>query len=126
MDPKERWEQEQLNELEGFFVPEQLTLIQDELEQLEQIDWIQQLKEDEQIQLEQWIQEQSIEMKGVHILEYISQLEDDIEQLKQIDAVEEMREEIEEEQQQERNNEELIQLEQWEHLAFLAQQLNQN
>ncbi|CAF1459906.1 unnamed protein product [Adineta steineri] len=33
MDPNERWEQEQINELEGFAALEQLILIQDELEQ---------------------------------------------------------------------------------------------
>ncbi len=34
MDPKIRWEQEQLNELEGFVVLEQLALIDDENEQI--------------------------------------------------------------------------------------------
>jgi len=33
MDLSVRWEQEQLNELEGFVVLEQLALIQDEIEQ---------------------------------------------------------------------------------------------
>lgn len=117
MDPKERWEQEQINELEGFVVLEQIELMQDELEQLEQIDYIQRLKEeDEQIQLEQQEHERS------DVLQYITQLEDEIEQLKQIDAVQTIEEEILEEQQQDRNNEELIQLEQWEQIACLLQQ----
>ena len=74
IDSKERWEQEQINELEGFVVLEPLALMQDE-----------------------------------------------IEQLKQIDTIQTMEEEILQERQQERNNEELIQLEQWEHIAFLLQ-----
>jgi hypothetical protein len=36
MDPKGRWEEEQLNELEAFIVPDQLALIQDEIEQFHQ------------------------------------------------------------------------------------------
>lgn len=35
MDPRIRWEQEQLNELEGFVVLEQLAQIQDEIELIE-------------------------------------------------------------------------------------------
>jgi hypothetical protein len=46
MNPKERWEQEQLNELEGFVVLERFALMQDELERLEQIDRIQRMKEE--------------------------------------------------------------------------------
>jgi hypothetical protein len=46
MNPKERWEQKQLNELEGFVVLEQFALMQDELERLEQIDPIQRIKEE--------------------------------------------------------------------------------
>ncbi len=48
--------------------------------------------------------------------------QDAIEQLNQIDVIQLLKEE----EQQERNNEELIQLEQWEHVTFLVQQLNQN
>ncbi len=75
MNPKERWEQDQLKELEGFIVLEQLQLIQDEIEQLHQIDAVQKLTE---------------------------------------------------EAQQHRNNDELIESMQWEHIAFSIQQLNQN
>jgi hypothetical protein len=48
MNLKKRWEQEQLNELEGFVVLKQFTLMQDELERLEQIDRIQRMKEEEE------------------------------------------------------------------------------
>ncbi|CAF3277503.1 unnamed protein product [Rotaria sp. Silwood2] len=48
IDTRQRWEQEQVNELEGFAVLEQLALIQDEIEQSHQIDTVQQLQEDEQ------------------------------------------------------------------------------
>jgi hypothetical protein len=48
--------------------------------------------------------------------------QDAIEQLNQIDVIQLLKEE----EQQERNNEELIQLEQWEDVTFLVQQLNQN
>ncbi|CAF2977433.1 unnamed protein product [Rotaria sp. Silwood2] len=48
IDARQRWEQEQVNELEGFAVLEQLALIQDEIEQSHQIDTVQQLQEDEQ------------------------------------------------------------------------------
>ncbi|CAF4247537.1 unnamed protein product [Rotaria sp. Silwood2] len=47
-DPRERLQQEQLNELEGFAVLEQIALIQDEIEQTRQIDMAQQLQEEEQ------------------------------------------------------------------------------
>ncbi len=73
--PKIRWEQEQINDLEGFVVLEQLALVQDENEQLHQIELLQQSQEKEQ---------------------------------------------------QKRNHDELEQLQQWEHIAFLVQQLNQN
>jgi hypothetical protein len=75
MDPKHRWEQQQLNELEAFLLPEQLPLIEDEIEQLQHIEAIQKFQEEEE---------------------------------------------------QQRNHEQLIQLQQWEHTAFLIQQLNQN
>ncbi|CAF1203530.1 unnamed protein product [Adineta steineri] len=98
MDPKERWEQEQINEIEKIHVvdpSEQLTFIQDELEQLHQIDHIERLKEEEeQIQLEQWEQDQSTELNDPPILAYISQLEDDIEQLRQTDTIQTMDNEI--------------------------------
>ncbi|CAF1549801.1 unnamed protein product [Adineta ricciae] len=128
-DPNERWEQEQINELEGLPVfehIEQLTLIQDELEQLEQINHIQILKEEEQhFQLEQREQDESIELKDPCVLEYISRMEDDIEQLRQIDALQTIDDEILEEQKEKRDNEEIIQMQQWEHIAFLLQQFNQ-
>ena len=37
MDPKATWEQEEINEIEEFVVLEQLSLIQDEIEQSQQI-----------------------------------------------------------------------------------------
>jgi hypothetical protein len=59
---REEWEQEQLNELEGFAIFEQLALIENEKEQLQQIATVQTIIEEEQqernneelIQLEQW------------------------------------------------------------------------
>ncbi|CAF3135802.1 unnamed protein product [Rotaria sp. Silwood2] len=48
MDPTNRWEQKQLNELQGFVVLEQLALIQEENEQLPQIDTVQQLQEEKE------------------------------------------------------------------------------
>ena len=75
MDPKERWEQEQIYELEGFAVLEQLAQIQDETEQQNSIDAGQQFIEEER---------------------------------------------------QRRNNEELIQHEQWEQVEFLLQQLKEH
>ncbi|CAF1390282.1 unnamed protein product [Adineta steineri] len=130
LDPEERWEQEQINELEGFAVLEhleQLALIQDELEQLQQIDHIERLQEEEeQIQLEHWEQDKSTKLKDPSILAYISQLEDDIEQLRQIDALQTMDNEILEQQKQERNDQEIIQMEEWETLTLRSQQLNKN
>jgi len=86
INSKERWEQEQLNELEGFVVLEQLALVHDEIEQMHQIDTVQKIKEEqeesyhkEQIQLEQWEKEQSTQLQGSQVLQYISMLEDDIE-----------------------------------------------
>ncbi|CAF1294403.1 unnamed protein product [Adineta steineri] len=107
MNPKERWEQEQINELEKTHVVdpfEQITIMQDELEQLQQIDHIQRLKEqEEQIQLEQWEQDESIVIKDPSILTYIPQLEDEIEQLRQINALQTMDDELTEEQNQQHN-----------------------
>jgi hypothetical protein len=75
MDPKERWEQEQLNEFEGFAVLEQLLLIQDQIEQ-------------------------DNEIKDM--------------------------EEMLEQKQDQTNQEQLIQLQLWEHVTFVIQQLNEN
>jgi hypothetical protein len=50
MHPKNRWEQEQLNELENFSVSQQLTSIQDEIEQLHQIEAVEKLQEEEEQQ----------------------------------------------------------------------------
>jgi hypothetical protein len=47
---KDQWEQEQLNELEGFVVLEQLMLIQGDIEQLNQTDAVEKLKEEKQQQ----------------------------------------------------------------------------
>ncbi|CAF1459874.1 unnamed protein product [Adineta steineri] len=132
MDPKERWEQEQINELEKTHVIdpfEQLIFMQDELEQSEQIDRLQRLQEEEeQTQLKQWEQEQLIEQNQADIIAYVSQVEDDIEQLKQIDAVQKMGRDIDRRELQLRQKEpddvELFQLEQWEDIVFLVQQLN--
>jgi hypothetical protein len=51
MDPKIRWDQEQLNELEGLVVLEQLALVQHENEQLHPIKLVQKLQEEEQQQI---------------------------------------------------------------------------
>lgn len=74
-DPKDRWEQEELNELEKFLAQEQSAISQDQIEQLSQIEAFEKLQEEER---------------------------------------------------QQRNYEELIQTEQWEHVAFLLQQLNEH
>jgi hypothetical protein len=75
LDPKARWEQEEINELEGFVVLEQISLIQDQIEQSQQL----------------------------RLLEY-----------------------FEDEEQQQSNYNELIQVQQWEAIAFLLQQSNQS
>jgi hypothetical protein len=48
MDPKYRWEQEQINALEGFAILEKLALVQAEIEQSNQIDAVQRLELEEQ------------------------------------------------------------------------------
>jgi len=53
MDPKHRWEQEQLNDFEGFVVLEQLSLIHNELEQIHQVKTIQHLEEQVEQQQQQ-------------------------------------------------------------------------
>jgi hypothetical protein len=81
------------------------------------------MEEEQHTRRAQWEQEQLNELQGLTVPEELALMQDDkIEQLKQIDTVQQMAEE----QQTERNNEELIQLEQWENVAFLVQQLNQN
>ncbi|CAF1448327.1 unnamed protein product [Adineta steineri] len=115
MDPKERWEQEQINELEKIHVVDpfqQVIIMQDELEQLQQIDHIQRFKEqEEQIQLQQWEQDNSIELQDPSILAYISQLEDDIKQLTQTDVIQTMDHEMIEEQKQQRNDQDVLHME---------------
>ncbi|CAF0840959.1 unnamed protein product [Didymodactylos carnosus] len=59
MDPKDRWDQEQLIELERFLELEQLALMQDELEQIQQTEAVQTLQQEQRnhkelIQLQQW------------------------------------------------------------------------
>ena len=73
-DPRERWEQEQLGEFEGFAALEQLLLMQDEIEQDQQIKTTKKMLEEEQ---------------------------------------------------EEVNQEQYIQLQLWEHAAFVVQELNQ-
>ncbi|CAF1358641.1 unnamed protein product [Adineta steineri] len=94
MDPQERWEQEQINELEktlAVYPFEQLTFMQDELEQSKQIDHIERFKdEEEQFQLEQWEQHESIDIQDPSILAYILPMENDIEQLQQTNALQTM------------------------------------
>jgi hypothetical protein len=71
---------------------------------------------------DKWDQEQIWQIEGFAVLEQLASLQEEVEQLKQIDAAQKI---IEEDQQQ-RIQEELIQLEQWEIDAFLAQQSNEN
>lgn len=127
-EAREQWEQEQLMEYEGFIVLEQLAFIQDEIDQLEQIDRIQWIEEEnQQILLNEREQDESNEiLHDPNFLDYISKLEDTIVQLKQIDDLDSIDREIAEEKKEERNHEELIRLEQWEHMSFEIQQLNQN
>ena len=58
MNPQERWEQEQLNELEGFAALEHLIMLQDDNEQETQIHAVQQLLQEEE---EEQNQEQLIQ-----------------------------------------------------------------
>lgn len=48
IDPKERWEQEQISSLEGFVVLEHLAQLQEEQQQLQQIDSVQDILEEEE------------------------------------------------------------------------------
>ncbi|CAF4027842.1 unnamed protein product [Adineta steineri] len=115
MDPKERWEQEQINELEKIHVVDpfqQVIIMQDEFEQLQQIYHIQRFKEQEEhIQLQQWEQDNSIELQDPSILAYISQLEDDIKQLTQTDVIQTMDHEMIAEQKQQRNDQDVLHME---------------
>ena len=71
---------------------------------------------------ERWEQEQIYELEGFAVLEQLAQIQDETEQQNSIDAGEQF---IEEERQR-RNNEELIQHEQWEQVEFLLQQLKEH
>jgi hypothetical protein len=117
----EQYQQAQVLDHETYAALEQLSWIQDEIVQMNQIDTIQKMNEEEQIQREEWEQEQLNELEGFAIFEQLALIENEKEQLQQIATVQT----IIEEEQQERNNEELIQLEQWENIQFLLQQLNQ-
>ena len=48
MDPKARWEQELIKQLEGFVVLEQLALVQDKIEQMHQIEAVQEIHEEQE------------------------------------------------------------------------------
>jgi hypothetical protein len=67
-------------------------------------------------------QEQLIELERFLLLEELALHQDDLEQPQQIESVEV----LQEEEQQERNQEQLTQMGQWEQIAFLIQQLNEN
>ncbi|CAF1463910.1 unnamed protein product [Adineta ricciae] len=105
MDPRERWDQEQINELEGFAALEYLQLIQDELEQEQNIEYTQQILEEEEIMrnnnitlrllfYETMIQINQTSLQYVqHTEEHLQQYEDNEEQLQQIEHVQEILEE---------------------------------
>lgn len=69
-----------------------------------------------------WNQEQLPELETFHAQEQSAGIHDEIEQQHQIELV---RQFYEEQQQQQKYNK-FIQLEQWEHIALLVQELNQN
>ncbi|CAF1294295.1 unnamed protein product [Adineta steineri] len=101
--------------------------MQDELEQEEQIAHIELLQEDEeQIQLEQWEQHGTIEIQDPYILAYISQLKDEIQQLRQMDALQTMDNEMIEEPNQERTDQEILQIEECDALVLQSQIMNEH
>jgi hypothetical protein len=71
---------------------------------------------------DRWGQQQMLEIEEFIVQEQIALEQDDIEQLQQIEAVQL----LQEEQQRQRNEEQLAQMQQWEHIAFLIQQINKN
>jgi hypothetical protein len=121
MDPKERWEQEQLNEFEGFAALEQLLLMQDEIEQQNKINASEKiLKEEEeetnQVQLNKFEGFAALELKQLLLMH------DEIEQENEINAIEKSLKE----EQEEINQEQLAEIQLWDHADFVVQQLNQN
>jgi hypothetical protein len=121
MDPKERWEQEQLNEFEGFAALEQLLLMQDEIEQQNEINTSEKIPKEEE---EETNQVQLNEFEGFAALELkqLLLMQDEIEQENEINAIEKSLKE----EQEEINQEQLTEIQLWDHADFVVQQLNQN
>jgi hypothetical protein len=67
-------------------------------------------------------QGQMDEMEKYAALEHLALLEDNFQQLQQIDSLQQ----FQEEEQSHRNQERLIQMEQWEQIGLLIQQLNEH
>ncbi len=121
MDPTERqdrWEQENLNELERtipFEQQAQLTLVQDELERITS------LEQQARLTL---LQDELERITSFETQAQFTLVQDEIEQLQKIEIAQTIIEE-EEERERERNNQQLMGLEQWEHIQFLLQQMAQ-
>ncbi len=119
---QERWLHERLNEMGRISALEQQELMKDEIEQLHQINEFETFQKEKLKYMKtwtEWDQEQLREIERIPIPDLDDPIYDQIEQLQQIDAIEKWQEE----EQQQRSQEELQQLKQWEHIAFLVQQL---
>jgi len=121
MDPKERCEQEQVNEFEGFAALEQLLLMQDKIEQQNEINTSEKILKEEEEETNQ-VQLNEFEGFAALELEQLLLMHDEIEQENEINAIEKSLKEEE----QEINQEQLAQIQLWDHADFVVQQLNQN
>jgi hypothetical protein len=114
LTPKTRWEQEELQELEGIAALEQLALVQDHVEQLQHINELERSDEEELQQREQseevWNQQQLYDLESTSTQRSFSSTLDPLEQTQQIDLMEKSQER----RQQKNDDHDQMQVQEWE------------
>ena len=126
MTPKDRWEQEQIQEMEGIAALEQIALVQDEMEQLQQIDELERSEVEELRQRkhreEQRNQEQLHQLESNSTQRSHNSTLDPIEMMQQIDLMDRSQEA----QHQQKEEHEQMQLQDWETNASQHYHYDQN
>ena len=123
MQPQDRWEQEQLYELEGIAALEQLALVKDEVEQSQRIHELEASEEEQQLmephRAAEWDQERLRQIEGISTSKSFDSILDYLEHIKQISDLERSQEA---EQQREHDHAQM-QLQQWEESDCLLEHL---
>ena len=114
LTPRARWEQEEVQELEGIAALEQLALEQDDMEQLQHVNELERSHEGELPQQDQreevWNQQQLHDLESTSTQRSFSSTLDPLEQMHRIDLVERSQEL----RQQKNDDNDQMQLQEWE------------